>query len=179
MALTPAALANYTKGRLAESDSETIRNLAAGTAAAQRWCGWHVTPVKEDHEVEIDGPGGPLLRLPTLRLEALVSIVEDGVTLNLADLEWSRIGLVRKKSGAWWTAKMGAITVKMDHGFEDAADFEAAVLSVADRMSLAPTGGQPIGVGPFKWAEDKVTAGSAFSMVELSILEQYRLERPA
>lgn len=177
--LTPAALALYTKGRLAADDPETTRSLDAGRVTAQRWCGWHVTPELEGHEVEIDGPGGPLLRLPTLRLVDLISVVEDGVTLSLDDLEWSRIGLVRKKSGVWWSNKLGAITVTMDHGFEDAPDFEAAVLSVADRMSQAPTGGQPIAVGPFRWAEDKIESGSAFSMAELSILEQYRLERPA
>lgn len=174
--LDAAALAEYTKGRLAEDDSETERNLAAGLAAVERWCGWHVTPVKEGHEVELDGPGGSLLRLPTLRVVELVSVVEDGVTLNLGSLEWSKTGLVRKKSGAAWSSKLGAITVKMNHGFAEAADFESAVLSYVDRTSQAPTGGKPIAVGPFRWSEEKVIAGSAFSMAELSILDLYRLE---
>ncbi|RIS72036.1 hypothetical protein D2E70_03595 [Mycobacteroides abscessus] len=174
--LDAAALAQYTKGRLTVDDSEAGRNLAAGLAAVQRWCGWHVTPVKQDHEVELDGPGGPLLRLPTLRLVELLSVTEDGVALNLGSLEWSKTGLVRKKSGAPWSCKLGAITVKMNHGFAEAADFEAAVLSYIDRMSQTPEGGKPIAVGPFRWAEEKTAAGSAFSMAELSILDLYRLE---
>ncbi|SIN10111.1 MULTISPECIES: hypothetical protein [Mycobacteroides] len=174
--LDTAALAEYTKGRLVADDSETERNLAAGLAVVQRWCGWHVAPVKEEHEVELDGPGGSLLRLPTLRVVELISVVEDGVTLNLGSLEWSKTGLVRKKSGAPWSSKLGAITVTMDHGFAEAADFESAVLSYVDRTSQAPTGGKPIAVGPFRWAEEKTVAGSAFSMAELSILDLYRLE---
>lgn len=177
--LDAAALAQYTKGILAEGDPAAGRFLAAGLAAAQRWCGWHVTPVREDHEVELDGPGGPLLRLPTLQLDELVSVVEDGVTLSLDDLEWSQVGLVRKKSGAYWSCKLGAITVTMTHGFTDAADFETAVFSFVDRVSKAPSGGKPVQVGPFRWPEERIAAGTAFSMVELSILEQYRLERPA
>lgn len=174
--LDAAALAQYTKGRLAEGDSETGRNLAAGLTAVQRWCGWHVTPVKQDHEIELDGPGGPLLRLPTLRVVELISVTEDGVALNLGSLEWSKTGLVRKKSGAQWSSKLGAITVTMHHGFAEAADFEAAVLSYVDRTSQAPDGGKPIVVGPFRWAEEKTAEGSAFSMTELSILDLYRLE---
>jgi hypothetical protein len=174
--LDAAALARYTKGRLVSEDSETDRNLAAGLAVVQRWCGWHVTPVKEGHEVELDGPGGPLLRLPTLRLVELVGVIEDGATLSLDSLEWSKTGLVRKKSGAPWSTKLGAITVTMDHGFAEAADFESAVLSYVDRTSQAPTGGKPIAVGPFKWPEEKTVSGSGFSMTELSILDLYRLE---
>lgn len=174
--LNAAALAQYTKGRLVADDSETERNLAAGLAAVQRWCGWHVTPVKQGHEVGLDGPGGPLLRLPTLRLVELLSVSEDGATLNLGSLEWSKTGLVRKKSGALWSSKLGAITVTMDHGFAEAADFESAVLSYIDRMSKAPTGEEPIAVGPFRWPEMKIGAGSAFSMTELAILDLYRLE---
>lgn len=174
--LDTAALAQYTKGRLVADDSETERNLAAGLAAVQRWCGWHVTPVKQEHEVELDGPGGPLLRLPTLRLVELLSVTEDGVALSLGALEWSKTGLVRKKSGAPWSRKLGAITVKMNHGFDNAADFEAAVLSYIDRASQAPEGGKPIAVGPFRWPEEKIAEGSAYSMAELSILDLYRLE---
>ncbi|MEC4838171.1 hypothetical protein R2360_00270 [Mycobacteroides chelonae] len=106
----------------------------------------------------------------------MISVVEDGVTLDLGSLEWSKTGLVRKKSGAPWSNKLGAITVIMDHGFGDAADFESAVLSYVDRTSQAPTGGQPVAVGPFRWAEEKTAAGSAFSIAELSILDLYRLE---
>ncbi len=180
-ALTPADVEKYTRGRLAASDLETARLLAAGLSEVRQFCGWHVTPVKEDHVLELDGPGGRLLALPTLKLIALTAVTEDGAAVDISALYVSKRGLVRKKSGGFWSPHYGAITVTMDHGIDDddAAAFNAAVLSVVDRLSQVPTGGQPIAVGPFRWAEDKHVAGSEFSARELSILEQYRLERPA
>lgn len=125
----------------------------------------------------IDGPGSALLVLPTLRLVDLTGVVENGVTLDVAaDLYVSARGLVRKRSGARWSEHYGAITVTMDHGFDTADDFNAAVLSLIDRSSLAAAGGRPIAVGPFRYDSEVMAAGSAFSVVERSLLEQYRLE---
>lgn len=177
--LTPADVEQYTRKRLDKTDAETARLLAVGLSAARQFCGWHVTPVKENHEVELDGPGGRLLALPTLRLVTLTEVTEDGKTLDVSGLYVSKRGLVRKKSGGFWSPHYGAITVTMDHGIEDADAFNAAVLSFIDRMSKAPTGGDPIAVGPFRWAEQKTVSRSAFSATELAILEQYRLESPA
>lgn len=144
-------------------------------AAARRFCGWHVTGVIEDDEVTIDGPGSPLLVLPTLRLIELTGVVEDGTALNVADLHVSARGLVRKKSGAWWSGLYGSIVVTMTHGFsdEDAADFNSAVSSFAERNEA---GDRPRVVGPVQWDSVAMAAASAFSVVERSLLEQYRLE---
>jgi hypothetical protein len=170
-------LADYTKGRLDADADETARLLDSAVAAVRRWCGWHVAPELTQTET-VDGPGGALLRLPSLRVVALSAVTEDGVDLDLAGLEWSRIGLVRKKSGGLWTSRFQGITVTMSHGFADAADFETAVYSVADHMSQAADGGAPTVVGPFRWGNaDSPDAG--FTTAELLILEQYRLERAA
>lgn len=158
----------------------------AARSAARRFCGWHVTPVREDHVVTIDGPGSRLLVLPTLRLVELTSVVEHGVALDVeADLDVSPRGLVTKKSGAYWSSRYGAIVVTMTHGFpsdvaEDddeinAADFSAAVASIAERSA----NDKPRKVGPVEWDTQAMDDGSAFSVVERSLLEQYRLERPA
>jgi hypothetical protein len=154
-------------------------------SAARRFCGWHVTPVREDHVVTLDGPGSPLLVLPTLRLVELTAVVEDGVSLDVStNLYVSERGLVRKKSGACWSGVYGSIVVTMTHGFDDApiddadfsaADFNAAVASMAERS----TDDRPIVVGPVQWAAEAMATGSAFSVVERSMLEQYRLESPA
>ncbi|WP_292980960.1 hypothetical protein [Mycobacterium sp.] len=144
-------------------------------SAARRFCGWHVTPVREDDEVTIDGPGSGLLVLPTLRLGELTGVVEDGVALDVGtDLYVSARGLVRKRSGACWSRHYGAITVTMTHGFaaEEALDFEAAVLSYAERSD----GDKPRVVGPFQWDTKLMAPGSAFSVAERSLLEQYQLE---
>lgn len=151
----------------------------AARSAARRFCGWHVTPVLEDDEVTIDGPGSLLLVLPTLRLVELSGVVEDGVALDVeTDLYVSTRGLVRKRSGAYWSHQYGAITVTMTHGFTDdpeellnACDFNAAVSSHAARG-----GAQRKRVGPVEWFPEAMDAGSAFSVAERSLLEQYRLE---
>lgn len=152
----------------------------AARSAARRFCGWHVTPVRED-VVDLDGPGSGLLVLPTLRLVALTKVVENGVELDVNDLFVSARGLVRKRSGAWWSGNYGAIVVTMTHGFPDtvdaddklpnAAEFNAAVVSIAERSAA---GRRPNVVGPVQWPVEQMAA--AFSVVERSLLEQYRLE---
>lgn len=169
------ALADYTQGRLSADDEQTERILARSLAEVRRWCGWHVTPVLEQ-ELILDGPGGPLLRLPTLRVVEIDTVTDDGTELDVDTLEWSRTGMVRKPAGVSWTDRLSGISVALTHGFtaDEAADFEAAVFSIADRISQETVGGSPTVVGPFRWAADN--SGSAFTAGEQSILEQYRLE---
>lgn len=175
--LVGADVERYTRGRVKQSDPETVRLIARGYAAARRFCGWHVTPIESDDVLTLDGPGGRLLRLPTLRLviPPPLAIVEVGAALDAAEIEVSLSGLMRKRGGCW-TDRLGGIQVTMTHGFDDAPDFDAAVLSWIDRMSCAPDGGRPKGVGPFQYDSEAMDPGSAFSVVERSLLEQYRLE---
>lgn len=168
--LSAAAVEQYTKGRLAQGDPETVRLLAEGLSAARRYCGWHVTPIVTDDEVTLDGPGGRLLRLPTLRLGELTSVRENGVELGVDTLYVSALGMVSKRSGGCWSDKFGAIEVTMTHGFDAAPDFDAAVLSAIDRASFASSGGRPRVVGPFQYETDG-------SHSECLILDLYRLER--
>lgn len=155
-------------------------------SAARRFCGWHVTPVRVDDEVTLDGPGSAVLVLPTLRLIELTGVVENGVELDVdTDLYVSARGLVRKRSGVWWPRNYGSIVVTMTHGFgpvdeddedetHNADDFNAAVSSIAERF--ANDGPKPRVVGPFQWDSQAMADGSAFSVVERALLEQYRLE---
>lgn len=171
--LSAAAVEQYTKGRLDAADDETKRLLAEGLAEARRYCGWPVTPVRTE-TITLDGPGGKLLRLPTLRLVELVYVVEDGdVEYDPdTDLYVSPLGLVSKRGGGNWSRHYGAIEVRMTHGFDGAPDFDGAVLSAIDRASLAPVGGRPRVVGPFQWE----TTGTADERARLDL---YRLERQA
>lgn len=176
--LVPADLATYTRGRLVASDSGTIDALAAALSAVRRFCRWHVTPVKTDDLVTLDGPGSPLLSLPTQRMTALTELTEDGVTVDLSTVLWSRAGKIRKVNGGLWSAKYSGIVAKITHGYAapDALDFQRAVLSYADRYALATTGGRRIAVGPFQYEGEQRSVGSAFSVEEQSLLSLYRLE---
>lgn len=169
---TAADVAAYSQGLLAETDSRTNLLLAGALAAARAYCGWHVIPEVEA-TVTIDGPGSPLLVLPTLRLVDLTELSEDGTTVDLASVEWSGRGLVRKATRGCWTGKYRGITAAINHGFATAPDFNAAVLAAVDRVGAG--GGET--VGPFKFPDTgSASAGSTFSAAEKAILDLYRLE---
>jgi hypothetical protein len=115
--------------------------LDAALAAARRYCGWYVTPVVEDDEVTLDGPGGHSLSLPTLKLLEVTEVVEHGVTLDVALLDVSlRTGSINKWPYGCWTRRNGAIVVTFTHGFTEteAADWRRAVLRLVDLMTLEP-----------------------------------------
>lgn len=176
--LIPADVATFTLGRLAADDPRVAQLLTDAVADARTLCGWHVTPVRQS-TMTLDGPGSPLLVLPTLRMTGLAEVTEDGVDLDVSTLAWSSRGLVRKKSGARWSCEFGSITVKFTHGFAaaDAAGWRRAVLSCVDRRSLDLGGGQPTRVGPFEWGSSSVAG--MFSQAEQAALELFRLEKPA
>lgn len=139
--LTAANLSAYTKGRL-PADATTQDLLDAALSAARRWCGWHVSPVRTDDDLVVDGPGGRVLSLPTLNLIALSAVTECGVALDVARLDVSRRkGTVEKHPYGNWTDRDGAITVTMTHGFTEAeaADWRRAVLRLADLMDRDDT----------------------------------------
>ncbi|QSN50317.1 head-to-tail adaptor [Mycobacterium phage prophiGD05-2] len=192
--LDEAAVAQYTQGRLVADDPETGRLLRAALAAARAYCGWHVTPVKTDDTVELDGPGGNTLMLPTLKLISLSEVRErvgayggsvNEVVYAPAQLETSRHGMVRKRPGLtphgpWWTHELGAITVKMTHGYaeDEAANWQDAILSMVDRVSTMIGGGPFIGIGPFQYGATTSSSSvhSQFSDAERATFDLYRLE---
>ncbi|PQM51823.1 hypothetical protein C5U48_12930 [Mycolicibacter virginiensis] len=184
--LVPADVETFTKGRLKGTDPNVAALLTMAVAAARRYCGWHVTPEREDDELVIDGPGSMMLMLPTLRLLDLTSVIEDGRELDLSTLEWSPRGMVRKMPHhrgrqLGWTTRLGGITVKITHGFTTAPDFNAAVLAMVDRISedFSPSSSiaSRLVVGPFEFPQPGVAEGSAFTLVERAILDSYALEK--
>lgn len=179
--LTPEDVETFTNGRLEADDDTTAKLLTVAVAAARRYCGWHVTPVRTGDAITLDGPGSGLLVLPTLRLTELTSVTEDGVAVDLTTMAWSARGLVRKKSGMRWSDQFGSIEVEMSHGFAEAPDWQAAVLSMVDRtsedFSLSSSIASRLVVGPFEFPEPSAAAGSPFTMVERAILDSYALEK--
>lgn len=160
----------------------TTADVDAARKAVQRYCGWHVAPAV-DETLTLDGPGSPLLVLPTLHVENLVALSEDGVEIDVDYLSWSHAGLVRKKvadwwviaprNGLWWTANYRGITVEIRHGYDDAEDFDRAVQMVADSMVNRGLGivEKQVDDVRYRWS-DKDTA-----MTAGYLLEGYRLEK--
>ena len=154
---------------------------AAALTAARNYCGWHVTPV-EDTEVTLDGPGGALLSLPTMKLVEVTSISEDDTPVNVDDLVVSPLGMLRKRSRGHWTRNYGAITVTMNHGYDTAEDFTLAVEMIAKAMEEASQRdpamtSKKVDDVEYQWS---VTLLQQFGAgVVADLLSGYRLEKPA
>lgn len=128
------------------TDAEAQAAIDAVVAAARRYCGWHVSPVREGDVVVVDSDGGVDLPLPTMHLSSVTAVDEDGQDVSPAGLRWSRLGALRKRSGARWAAGYGAVTVTMTHGFTEAeaADWRAAIFkAVGDRITTASVRDDP------------------------------------
>lgn len=178
MALDVEAVEAFTQGRLDAGDPETERQLDAALAAARRYCGWHVTPVLTDQVITLDGTGITYLVLPTLALGAVSGVNEDGTEIDVADLQVSPRGLIRKKSGQPWTSSLGSVTVTATHGYASAPDFEAAILGAIARGAFAADGGARV-IGPFQYSEPAVAGAALFTDSERAILDGYALEATA
>lgn len=193
--LTTADVATYTKGRLPSGDPPdspdpaTLQLLNSALGALRRYCGWRVTPVGVD-TVTVDGPGRPVLSLPTLHVVELQSVIEDGNELDLSSLHWSPVGLIRKKSGACWSRHYGGITVRMNHGYDNAYDWQSAVLELVDRMEAGV--GRVIGSsGPLierkvddvtdRWMNSIGDPGNSglFGLINRTLVDPYRIEPSA
>ncbi|KUH90624.1 hypothetical protein [Mycobacterium sp. IS-1556] len=135
--LTPADVAQYTRGRLSADDPETLRALNAALAKARRWCGWHVSPVRTE-TLTLDGSGSLVLEVPTLKIVSLTSVSEGGTAVDLAEVHQSHDtpGLLVRTTP--WTCEWGAVEVTLTHGFTaaEAQDWREAVLAMVDQATL-------------------------------------------
>lgn len=174
-ALTADDVELYTGGRLLANDDETERLLSTALTAARRWCGWHVHPVIEDDTITLDGPGTVDLALPTLALIELSAVTENGVALDIDDLEISGKGLVRKQYRAPWTDRYQGIAVTMTHGLAQADDFNAAVLAAVDIASLG-TGRGDLIRKKIDDVEYQYSNGQGWTALPVGLLRQFRLE---
>lgn len=179
---TGADLTAFTGGRLTGTVAQQWVDRAL--AAARAHCGWRVSYTEAD-EVEIDGPGGALLRLPTMHLVGLVSVTENGVDLDPdTDLWVSKDGMVTKRSGAGWADNFGAITVVMNHGLDDdaAAGFNLVVLEAADASSRLTAVGERTDPGMIRRKIDDVeyqwsgAGGGKSILLDVAALDKYCLE---
>lgn len=160
-------------------------------AAARRHCGWHVSPVKTGDVLTLDGPGVQLLDLPTLKLNAVTSMVEDGTTLDVAKLNWSENGSIRKRSGGCWTHWYRAVVATITHGFTEAeaADWRKAIIEmvgdVADQMTdsageetSGPLKRKKVNNVEYEWSESEISTAADDAVYTVqNVLEEYRLSK--
>lgn len=179
MTLDVVAVERFTQGRLGRDERDTQTRLDVALAAARHYCGWHVLPVQQ-HTLTLDGPGGKLLTLPTLRMRSIEGIAELGEGIELGDITWSANGRVAKRDATPWTDEFRGIEVTFTHGFDSALDFENVILAAVDRGIASATSGAIKAIGPFQYNTTfGAEAGPSFMEQEVSVLDRYRLEKPA
>ena len=147
---------------------------AAASAAVRSYCGWHIAPSITE-TVTVDGSGGSVLLLPTLRLTNLADVVNDGQPVS--DPEWSVNGLVRGK----WTSKFRGITLTMTHGYDEPPpDVLVIVADMAKARALDVVGASTVQAGSFGITfgtnSHVAQAGAVgISRMQRSVLDRYKL----
>lgn len=134
--LAPSDLPAAVLARFADNDAAQ-KAIDAALVAARRYCGWHVSPVRVDESIEMDGPGGRVLSLPTLSLNSVTSVTELGAAVDVTKLDRSRRKGTLTKPYGHWTGRDGAIVAVVTHGFTEAeaADWRSAILQVVGDRS--------------------------------------------
>lgn len=133
--LPAAVLARFADNAAAQDAIDTV------LAAARRYCGWHVSPVKTDEAIDMDGPGGRVLSLPTLNLLSVASVTELGVSLDVTTLDRSRRKGTLTKPWGYWSCRDGSIVATVTHGYTEAeaADWRRAVITMVGKWSQGTT----------------------------------------
>lgn len=190
---TAQQLADYSRGTITATDPRVGPLLDAVSRTIRRLCGWHIAPVIEE-TLTLDGPGGHLLELPTMRLLGVISLTErrptpyrPGTTAwqwdadALADLEWSPLGTIRRRSGVWTDMYRG-IEVRVRHGYETAPDVAQVVCQVAAMTLASPTGAitEQAGGVSMHWGTTASGVAGGMSILDrdLATIEPYRIRRP-
>lgn len=193
--LTTDDVEQFTGGRLLADDPEVERMLDTALVVARRECGWNVSPVVRVTAI-LDGPGSRMLFVPSRKIVSLVSVTENGTSLNTADLTWSaggppglleRPAVIRKRNRGWWSDDYQSVEVVMDSGYTEAEapDWRQAILSMVDQIaSLSSTGRGDSDLVSKKVDDVTYTYGNPYAgMAQAaifgmsSIFDDYRLPR--
>lgn len=152
----------------------------AAEGAIRDYCGWHVAPVIRE-TVTLDGTGRSLLKLPSMRVVEVHSVLVDGTDVT-SMVRWSDMGMLE---GIRFPDRFRAVVVEMTHGFdpEDVPGVIGVLLRAAKRFSTDPTiRSQAIAGASVSYAAQGRTGAPLshlLTMDEQAALEPYRLVRGA
>lgn len=165
--ITAEQLAAY-PGRTVPADQADL--LIAGVSAAVRErCGWHIAP-SITQTVTVDGSGGRLQLLPTLRLTAVNSVTDDGTALAVDDYDWAADGRLWRSCG--WTRRLRGVVAEIVHGYDETPAWMVSM--VCAKVKAAAT--VPAGVKAERSDGESITyadgsGGVGFSDLEESLLD--------
>ena len=174
--LSAATLTRFVNIEAAQSAIDAV------LVAARGHCGWHVSPVREDDELVLDGPGVSVLDLPTGKLNALTEVVEGSTELEVDKLDWSETGAVRKQSGTTWSRRYRSVEVVIDHGYteEEAADWRKAIVDMVNIVSYSASTSddglkrKKVDDVEYEWFDFASAAGDAVYSAS-AVLDKYQL----
>lgn len=132
--------------------------------------GWHVFPEVTETLV-LDGDGGHVLVLPTLRVSSVSSVRMLGDLVASTAYSWSQNGEVKLKADhAAWTEEYRGVEVTLTHGFSDPPRLLKALAQVVATATLNPLG-IPEVIGPFQFTG----AAGSWSGEPAATLERFTL----
>ncbi|WP_431881572.1 hypothetical protein [Micromonospora chalcea] len=124
---------------LSAADAATAEMLIEMVSDEVRgFCGWHITPVATD-TLTVDGSGGNVLTLPTLRLIEVVSVTENGTEVDVDTVQWSANGYLWRDTP--WTRALRGVEVEIRHGYADTRPELAAIVCAAVARGMANPSG--------------------------------------
>lgn len=136
--VTLEQFAGYWQRALSAAEAYTAQMLIdMATDEVQGHCGWHIAPTQTD-TVTVDGSGGVIQALPTLRLVDLVSLTEDGTAVDLAGVQWSEAGYLWR--GTPWTRALRGLVAEIEHGYPEAPPAVAKLICELVARSMNPSG---------------------------------------
>lgn len=104
--------------------------LLQAEATVRSYCGWHIAPARAE-TATFPATDSHVLMLDSLNVTDVVSVTENGTTVDVADYEWDRRGWLTRISCRWST---GPVVVEFTHGFNTVpADVTAAVQALAQQ----------------------------------------------
>lgn len=162
-------------------DATSLNSIAEqATDAVREFCLWRVAPPAEE-TIVVTGKGAKQLYLPTMHINTVVSITDDGTVLTEGtDFEWEDFGLIERIGGCWSSRRRG-VTVVINHGYPKCpGSISQAVVAAVGRGSLAPAGGV-VSVGYIgsnavfsRASAGGPAAGAIFLPHEIANLERFR-----
>lgn len=155
---------------------------ARAEAEVRAYCGWHIAPQRED-TLTLDGPGGPLLVLPSLHVVSVASVAENGTELAPEGYAWSAAGVLRRTSSAYswgscggWTDEFRAVVVTLTHGYaEMPLDVQAVIDRLASRSMADPSQYSQVGAVAYATGADGLPASGSLTELDRMVLDRYRL----
>ncbi|WP_280335476.1 hypothetical protein [Nocardia wallacei] len=149
--------------------------LAAIVREVRDYCGWHIAPAI-DETLTVDGSGGRVQHLPTLLLNSVASVTENGTELAADAYEWSADGSLRRCGYWYWTRRYRGVVAVVNHGYAAVPpNIVSVILDAASAAISTPVGEtaeQPETMGPFTFGG---RGGVVLTTAQRRVLDRYAL----